>query len=416
MLTEKLERKLKSNLPNWLQNWVALPNVRFGLEWGGLLAVLIAALGLRLNHLTYFSLWLDESYEITSALVYSFWENLQYHGSRHPPIFTATMHLWIRIFGYSEIALRSFSVLAALITLLTVYLIARRWFNLKVAFSAALLLTFSPLQLYWSQSIRPYAFFTMLVALSMGLMLYVSEQPGKWRNWIFYGLSVIALLYVHYYAFHVIFAQIIFLGLVLYKNKNALLKAAITLILAGATFLPWLPYFLLQENEANNAYLLNRGVSQLVEVIAAFSGWFVPRPLIIVVGAVFIPLYGLGLWQTWQKNRRLAIWLVCWSFLPVATIWTSSFVRPNIFVLYLVFCVPGYLLTVAVGLWSLPRNWPYFLLVLALVLNLTSRSNYYNNYRYQDWRGIVNYIVTNQQKGDFVLMGSSRGWYTRPFN
>jgi len=50
---------------------------------------------------------------------------------------------------------------------------------------------------------------------------------------------------------------------------------------------------------------------------------------------------------------------------------------------------------------------------LALSLTIIAVLNFQTNYRNQDWRGLVNYLVANQQSHDFILLANPFG-YTQP--
>jgi hypothetical protein len=253
----------------------------------------------------------------------------------------------------------------------------------------------------------------------MCLALLVSEKPLQNWVWVAYGVSATAVIYTHYLGFHVLLSQGIFLLVVLRKVRGSLLRLGITYMLVGVAFLPLLDTFLQSNNTAPTSYLVNLGPTQLIETIEAFSSWFIPTSYVFIIGAVFVPLYLFGLIWLWKNQFSLAILLVCWSLLPVLSSWLLSFIRPNFAIRYFIFCVPAFLLMVAVGIWRLQKPWrfaPYLLLILAVALNLSSYSNYNKNYINQDWRGLVNYIVANRQEGDFVLIDSSYRYLLKPFD
>lgn len=395
---------------------------KLSLEGGLVLTLLVLALALRLNNLTRNSLWLDETTDIiTTTELPSLLDAFTYHQfwSQHPPLFFPSLYLWTKTFGLGEFAVRMFSVVMGLATLGVVYFIARRWINQQTAFLSGLLLAVSPLHLFWSQSIRPYAGFTLLVTISMALLLFTCEKPHQNWRWIPYGISLVLLIYNEYLSFHLIFAQLVFLLLIFYRDWRVLVRIGLTFAVAGLAFIPQLGYFLEQAKLGNASYLTSKGPGQLVDTVEVFASWFIPYSLVFAMGAVFFPMYLLGLIWLWQNQRKLAILLACWSMLPMCTAWVSSFLRPNFISRYFVFCVPAFVLVVAVGMWSLRSKWrfaPYTLAALAIALNIASYVNYTDNYHYQDWRGLVNYIAANRQEGDSILLINAWGYTYRPFN
>lgn len=397
--------------------WLEKPSREIGL----VSIVLVLLLALRLYHLTNKSLWSDEIHDVLIGYENSFWDSLTYYQPFlvHPPLFSFLMHVWIHTIGISEFTLRIFSVVSAMLTLFAIYWLVRQWFNQTIALFSILLLGVSPLHLFWSQSIRPYAWYTLLVVISMALLWWCLQQPQKSGRWLLWGLSLPVLLYAHYSAIHIIFAQVVIVGLIYLTNWPVLVRLGLGLVLGALGFLPWFSNFLEQTKADRSATYSGRGPTQMLEVIEAFSSWFSPTYLAIFVGTVFLPLFGLGLWWLWQNSRRLAIFLGMWSLLPVLTIWLSGFVKANFSLKQVIPYAPPFLIVVAVGACTLSRYWkfaPGLVITAAMLLNLAAFYNYDKNYIYQDWRGLVNYVIANQQPGDMVLIANPYGYNVGNFN
>lgn len=395
-------------------------------EAGAVFVLLGMALILRLHNLTRLSFWFDDAFHIYIAHELRFFETLTYFTPTnvHPPLIYPVLHLWVKYIGVSEFAIRMLSVIMGMTTLVVVYFMARHWLNRKLAMTSLLLLVVSPLHLYWSQSVRPYAWFTLLVTISMLLTLLASERPYQNWVWVAYGLSLVVMIYLHYLTLHVIFCQAIFLLIVLYKNGGGLLRLGITLASVAIAFLPWFDNFLIHSRSGTVNYLAgNIGPEQMVKAVEGFSSWFSPAELVYLVGAVFLPLYIFGLGWLWQNQRKLAILLANWSLLPLLTSWLSSQLRPNFMPRYFIFCVPAFLIIVAAGICASSKVsmriapiMPYLLLGLAVGLNLIACNNYNDHYRSQNWRGMVNYIVKNHQKDDLILFTNPYGYAVAPFD
>ena len=98
------------------------------------------------------SFWLDEA---TSGLVV---RNFDLSGilhrftlnDFHPPLYYFFLKIWSEVFGYSEQALRSLSMVFALLSLWFIYKLAYEQFNKKsIALTAALFLALNPLHVYY---------------------------------------------------------------------------------------------------------------------------------------------------------------------------------------------------------------------------------------------------------------------------
>ncbi len=124
-----------------------------------LIFLIIISILLRLISLNQ-SLWLDEAISANVAKNFTY-QNIVTQFSPHdfhPPLFYLTLKAWSSIFGFSEISLRSLSILFSLITIFLVY----KYFG----FWPSLLLSINPLFLYYSQEARMYSMVTLFVFLS----------------------------------------------------------------------------------------------------------------------------------------------------------------------------------------------------------------------------------------------------------
>ena len=85
----------------------------------------------------------------------------------HPPLYYALLHGWAALLGTGPTALRLFSVAVGILTIPLLYLVARRMLSARAALLATLLLTISPLHVYYSQEVRMYG---LVALLSVGIL------------------------------------------------------------------------------------------------------------------------------------------------------------------------------------------------------------------------------------------------------
>ncbi len=402
-----------------------LTRFQLGSPFWLLLAITSGAFVLRFYNLQRNSLWYDEAYDLAIAYDNSFLDTIFYYRpwDTHPPFFFPVVHLWMRLFGETELPVRMFALVVGVTTLVPLYALARHWFKAEVALTGTLLLAVSSLHLGWSQSDRPYGWMTLLTLISMGLLWLAIEQPRQSWRWLTYGLSASVLFYTHYLGIHIIFCQAVVLAIVLFGNWGALVRAGITLVMVGVSFLPYLGNFLRHSQNGDPTAYAAHSLSQFLDTFELFSSWYLPSSFGLVAWLVFLPLYLAGAGWLWFNRRKLAIFLICWSFLPILTTWISSvLVRPNFVPRYMSFCLPAFLLTIAVGIWSLRSKqfrfavYPYIALGLVVGLSLMACLNYYQTYKQADWRGMVNYIVENKQPEDVVLLANPYGYTGSTFD
>ena len=140
-----------------------------------LVPILLLAFYLRLDELGNWPLRWDEAFSIWEAQM-GFIEVTGFTARDvHPPLYFWLLHIWVRLAGTSEFAIRALSVLFSQITIVTVYtLILRLSKRQRAAWLGVLLITTSPYHVHWSQDARMYALATMFATL----VIY-----AYWRGW-----------------------------------------------------------------------------------------------------------------------------------------------------------------------------------------------------------------------------------------
>jgi mannosyltransferase len=158
---ESAPQRLRSNLP--------VPEKKAFLVWSSLL--LLVATGLRLYALGQNSLWVDEHGSLLTARfpLGDISAAALSHDAFEPPVYFWLLHLAIRFFGDSEVALRFPSAVAGAVTVpLAALLLRALGASTRLALIGAALLALSPLHLWYSQEARPYA---LLVCLGVGALV-----------------------------------------------------------------------------------------------------------------------------------------------------------------------------------------------------------------------------------------------------
>ena len=145
--------------------------------------ILLLGLLLRLISLNQ-SLWLDEGIQWWASSTFSIPHLATEYikGDFNPPLYHVILHIWIKIFGVSEISLRFPSVLFGLGTVYFVYKIGGH--------KAALLAATAPLLIYYSQEARMYSLSAFAVTATIYFMLKRQKLP--------YVIFLSLALYSHY--------------------------------------------------------------------------------------------------------------------------------------------------------------------------------------------------------------------------
>ncbi len=233
-----------------------------------LLALILFAFALRMFHAADSLMWGDEGFSVFSANRDLLTITLDTTTiDPHPPLYYYLLHFYFAIAGYSELAIRFFSVFFGTATIALVWVIGKRMFDARVGLLATFFATIAPFAVQYSQEIRMYALALFLTALGLYLFvrLYVrpviaravsarsNPQPANWglfrfaRNdtwgwWLSYALTMLLALYTLYHTALLFLAT----GLALlpqFRTRRAfVLRWFAVAFGVVAIFLPWL-YF-----------------------------------------------------------------------------------------------------------------------------------------------------------------------------
>lgn len=121
------------------------------------------------------SLWLDEAISLNVVKNNNYIEFAK--KDFQPPLYYLSLKTWTNVFGDSEVSARMMSVVFALVTVWVVYKIG--------GMGPAILVTFNPLLVYYSQEARMYSMVTMLTTVA----LYFLIKKKYLFTSLFLGLS-----------------------------------------------------------------------------------------------------------------------------------------------------------------------------------------------------------------------------------
>lgn len=154
----------------------------------------------------------------------------------HPPLYFIFLKLWSLIFGFSELALRSFSLLSGLLSIGVLYTVYKDNFkNSFIALIIVLLIIFNPYLFYYFTEARMYSFAFLLATLTFKYWIrHMIKSTVKSFDLYMFWLFTSALLYTHYYGLFFIFI-LVFIDLI----KNGYSKKLLCYLIPFFVFLPW---------------------------------------------------------------------------------------------------------------------------------------------------------------------------------
>jgi len=144
------------------------------------LTVLGLALALRFYRLDAQSLWADEGTSVALAPRSLIQIARDASHDIHPPLYYFLLHYWVRLFGTTEVAVRSLSAILGTALVAATYALGRRLFNSRLGLTAAFIAALSPFQIYYSQETRMYILATLLGTLSfLALLEFLSSSAHE---------------------------------------------------------------------------------------------------------------------------------------------------------------------------------------------------------------------------------------------
>ncbi len=157
---------------------------------------MIVGIALRLLYL-HTDLWYDEAcswFTAKQLFPMGIMGNLLNLDLQHTPLYFFLLHLWIKLFGDSEIAMRSLSLLFGIGTLPLVFTATKKIADNKTAIFALALASISPLLVLFSVEVRMYPMVIFLVILSLNYLIDF-EKTRETKALIKLGITNILIPY-----------------------------------------------------------------------------------------------------------------------------------------------------------------------------------------------------------------------------
>jgi mannosyltransferase len=202
-----------------------------------LVAIMLCGAALRFSTLDLQSFDLDES--VTVALLHHGFGGMLSsipHTESTPPLYYVVAWAWTRVFGLSEVGLRSLSALLGTLMIAGAYFATRRLASRRAALIAAALTAVSPWLIWYSQEARAYALFALFALGSFVLFLRALDDP-RGRSLAAWGaLSALALA-SHYFALFLVVPEAAWLLTQRGSRRGAVIASGL-LAAVGLALLP----------------------------------------------------------------------------------------------------------------------------------------------------------------------------------
>ena len=352
------------------------------------IVVLFAGLGIfsaiTFAHVSAASIWFDEAFSAYLAQ-FSFAEIAQFTAADvPPPVYYWLLKIWTELFGTTEAAFRSMSILFGAVAIVAAFFLAKRFFGRKVAWVSLLFLVISPILIRYSDETRMYTLAAAIV-LSATWVLSKALASKKRGWWVLYGVLISLGMWVHYFTAVIWIAHWLWHGIVIpRKNVKAWLKEffapnwLLAYGLAVLLYLPWLPSLFAQTKTVQSGFWIGPvGPDTLTNYLTNFfyylehgqvTGWWALIFLgLVTTTALLVPRAYKALTKQ-QKTWYLLIVAMAWggplvlfllSLPPLSSVFVERYLVPSMIALSIFFAV-----TLVVG----TKKWKPYLQALPIIV------------------------------------------------
>ena len=275
------------------QRWpTARLNVRaISAERWMLLGLITLAAMIRIVIINNQSFWADEALTAYEArLPFGAMVNTVLHVETTPPLYFVLIWLWAKLFGTSEIALRSISAIAGVVLVPITYAAARELVSRWAGLLAAALVAVNPFMVWYSQEARSYMLVATLAGASFLWFTRALRDPSR-RNLAWWAACSSAALMTHFFAGFVVLPEALWL---LWMLRTREVKVAVAVV--GLVQAAMLPFAVFDTNAAHGTSwigsipILNRlsmavsewGGANIYRVVNVLQGLLIGAALILL--------------------------------------------------------------------------------------------------------------------------------------
>jgi len=392
--------------------------------------ILILGFFLRIYDLGRYGLWFDEAVSVFGAKLLTF-ESIKNFGTfftNLPFVYPPLLKLWL-FFSDSDYFLRLFSVLFGVLSILLIYILAKKIIGKssgkQTALSSAFLLSISPLHIHYSREITQYSIAFFFSLCSLYFFLKCIERCSL-KNNVLFVFSSLLCVYIH--SFFVVFLLAELLYILILKG-NSFKRCMVNFLMIFLFCIPFIIFGFIQfRNIIGSRMLTWAPESSLLKVAALFNtfniGYNSGSAFYGIAFAVFTFFFILGVWKGRNIIKNFKPLVVLFIF-PILFGFVLSKFIPSFIYRYFIFSLPLYLIFVSYGIVSLKKsNLIRFVFILCLLLtNFVALKNLYGNifplpedtfrpgiHKGQPYRKAALYIQNRYEFGDLIGHTCASTW------
>lgn len=385
-----------------------------------LIGILVLAAILRMYHVDFQSVWLDElitmnecSPKLTfkeSHAIISVWEN-------NPILYYYLIKINSIIFGHTTFVVRMFSAIIGVLSVYLFYLIGKEINDKKTGLIAALLGSINYFLIYYSQEARAYILLTFLTIFSFYQLIRLLKD-NTIKKAIIYGLSLTLLINTHFFGLFVLVSQVFILLIFLFdvekdKRVSYIINASIAGVIALSIwfYLSWEIFKIASELQA---FWIPEPTPELITGI--FKEFFGHSEALIFIITILTVYYFIKLLNNKSESKTIknnnlifgfiiiSIWIIVTIYIPYLRTYLKI---PMITSRYLILVLPAILLLLAVSITKIEnkiiKNGVLAFFIVASLTDLFVVKKHYTKVNKTQFREISEKIIEkNPSKSKIV--------------
>lgn len=368
------------------------------------------------------NLWFDESYSVGLAR-HTFGEIWSIGGHDvHPILYYWMLRIVYLMTGGTIMAYRIFSVIPIAIMIILGYTHIRKDFGEKTGFIFSFLSAFLPEMAQYAIEIRMYSWAILAVTI-LALYAYRLTKEDNTKNWIIFGLSSLASIYLHYYG--LMAAGLINVFLLIYlivkKRKKGIIFIISFGILQSLAYLPWLVNFATQLSNVSSGYWIGFSFPKTpMELLSSQLAGYVKTSDytgLIVPTVLALELYAYMIYKTYKyvkakEDLNSFKWSVIVYFAVIlAAIVITALMKTSILYYRYLFVITGLYIFAVSFILGKEENRIEIIAILSVIAILGVYNNIVmmkDNYDYSNQEPIK-YLNENVKEGDTIVYADFGG-------
>jgi 4-amino-4-deoxy-L-arabinose transferase-like glycosyltransferase len=392
-------------------------------EQEGIIIIVTSAIFLRLYHLTYQSIWVDELHTMIEAnpkISFKESSNLILFREGIPRLHFYLVKICNSAFGHTVFNARLVSVIFGVLSVLFIYKLGRKMFNKNIGLFSSIFLSLNLFLIEYSQEARTYSMLVFFVILSFNFLVIFIKKPS-YKNAFLLGISTGLITNAHPIGILNVISIFLILSYILLITKDNKVDLFKKIFIAGITciilFIPTIP---------------------TIETVLKFKSFWITRPSLPYIFQIFNQLLGSSSFFTYlfilvyflfiyksikffskkgheEKNKYQLGFIIIniWIWFEVIVILLKSYIGISIVLhRYFIAIVPAFTLIIAITIDfiknDLFKKIIVFFLAVYLVADIFLIKDFYSTNRKSQFDKVAGFIIQKNINKNKVV--SSWGW------